>query len=441
MKKVNSLQLIGLILLISFLSVNLISATDYKLICMVKGDILKFSLCNPAILDRSCSTSSGCNYCVSIATTGAYCPANMNLCNNLGIPCTYLSGNGGGNNPPPVTITPPFVVTQVSPADNFITTSPLVKFSYQLTNSINASYCSLMINGAESKRNSTKITTATNIINQTLNGGTYSWNINCFDKLGNNASSVTRTLTVNYVAPTLPTITLVNPATNYVANNNDNIVFSYSLSNVTSVSSCKLYVNNAAVATATKINSTINIISYQVLTGSYSWYIGCNNNLGNFNSETRTLSVNAPVIPPQPQYIVTLNSPQDKYLVVSSSKIVVFSYGVTNSVNITKCLLYVNNAAKASNSTAVTDTGNNISYRIYPGNNSWYINCTDKSKYSGVSPTQQILMYSSATQLGAVNLSLASPVDNYSVNGPVDVNFEYTLSNPLNINSCSIILN
>lgn len=82
-KGIFSLLLISLILI---LSVGFILAQT-KLLCLNKGEILEFSKCNPSINDRTCDSDWKCQYCVSEIRTGVYCPANINICNNLGLEC------------------------------------------------------------------------------------------------------------------------------------------------------------------------------------------------------------------------------------------------------------------------------------------------------------------------------------------------------------------
>lgn len=78
-------------LIILSISIGIVSATEYKLLCLGKGEKVKFSECNPGIRDYTC-TSSSCNICASVCSNGAYGPSSPNKCNSLGLSCTYLEG-------------------------------------------------------------------------------------------------------------------------------------------------------------------------------------------------------------------------------------------------------------------------------------------------------------------------------------------------------------
>ncbi|MBI2632010.1 hypothetical protein HYW75_03330 [Candidatus Pacearchaeota archaeon] len=79
------------ILIILSFSIGTVSGTEYGLVCLGKGEKVKFSQCNPGIRDYTC-TSTSCNVCASVCSNGAYGPASPNKCNSLGLSCTYLEG-------------------------------------------------------------------------------------------------------------------------------------------------------------------------------------------------------------------------------------------------------------------------------------------------------------------------------------------------------------
>lgn len=91
------------IIFIIFL-VPITSADTYKLLCLEKGQTLLFSKCNSNILDRKCTASAGCQYCVSVLSGNIYCPADLSICNNQGFACSAL--NSSEVNPAPINSTP-----------------------------------------------------------------------------------------------------------------------------------------------------------------------------------------------------------------------------------------------------------------------------------------------------------------------------------------------
>jgi hypothetical protein len=78
-------------LVVFLFSLQFVSA-DVQLVCLEKGEILEFSLCNPDIPDRTCESSGGCQFCVSEIEEGVFCPQHINKCNSAGASCQ----NDGG---------------------------------------------------------------------------------------------------------------------------------------------------------------------------------------------------------------------------------------------------------------------------------------------------------------------------------------------------------
>src|SRR3989344_4375242 len=90
MKKI---VLLALVIFIVFFLTSFASAS-YKLLCISDGQSVLFSSCNSNILDRTCTSSSGCQYCVNEIRRGVYCPASLNICNTEGFSCSSLDTEG-----------------------------------------------------------------------------------------------------------------------------------------------------------------------------------------------------------------------------------------------------------------------------------------------------------------------------------------------------------
>ena len=58
--------------MILFISISLVSASDLKLLCLDKGEKVRFSQCNEAISDRTCNSVTGCMFCVNEPYDGVY---------------------------------------------------------------------------------------------------------------------------------------------------------------------------------------------------------------------------------------------------------------------------------------------------------------------------------------------------------------------------------
>jgi hypothetical protein len=302
-----------LMILFSFvliiLSINFILAEEYYLLCLTKGQTVRFSLCNPQLQDRTCSGT--CQFCVTRTASGAYCPANFNSCNLVTQDCVNLQDQNGTVTPPANTA--PFEVTLSSPDDAArIVTGP-IDFSYTLTNYDKATACRLLMNGRVVAMNSSAITSSTNTISRTMNPGSYTWSIRCVDKLGKTGQSSPRSLVIIRstenppVNPQSLNINLLNPANAFTTTINESskeLEYRFSLSSTTSLKECSLLVNNNQVQTnISKLSSLSNIIKHSLTPGTYSWNINCvsiNDTI--YSSAVRSLVINsnAPVPEPSP---------------------------------------------------------------------------------------------------------------------------------------------
>ena len=84
------ISIVFFVLLTSFIS------AETKLICLEKGEIIKFSMCNANMEDRVCDYSSGCQYCVDEVSDGVYCPLHVNKCNAESLTCQNKNFNDSG---------------------------------------------------------------------------------------------------------------------------------------------------------------------------------------------------------------------------------------------------------------------------------------------------------------------------------------------------------
>jgi hypothetical protein len=288
-----------IVFLFSIISVNAIGA---NFLCLTKGQTVRFSLCNPAIADRLC-TASLCQYCVNEIRPGIYCPLSLNSCNTGPAECTYL--NNGTSTQNNTSTKPTFNITLISPTDKYSTQETSIRFSYSLTNSTNASSCSLLIDNVFAASNSSKINSSINIITKTLSPGVYTWSINCADKNGNVETSSQRSLTIltnssqgnqtNFSSSI--NITLINPTNNYSAVNPKSILFEYKVTNNTLVSQCNLLINGSVYATnSSKITNSTNNFTKEFSQGIHSWSIKCTDKSGKFGlSESRLLIISSSI--------------------------------------------------------------------------------------------------------------------------------------------------
>ncbi len=108
MKKTRRNICIGTIaLLVVILSLTVASAGPVQLLCLERGEQVRFSECNPLIRDKTCTSSYGCQFCVTVATSGAYCPANINACNSNQLTCITAIDQSPDVTPPTIALYTP----------------------------------------------------------------------------------------------------------------------------------------------------------------------------------------------------------------------------------------------------------------------------------------------------------------------------------------------
>jgi len=113
MKIKNQRIILGLVLglMLVVVSVVGVSATEYSLLCLEKGETVYFSNCHPLMEDKLCRSDGYCSYCAYVGSKGFYCPANINQCNAVGATCTSAGNDTNGTiidrRPPIIDITSP----------------------------------------------------------------------------------------------------------------------------------------------------------------------------------------------------------------------------------------------------------------------------------------------------------------------------------------------
>lgn len=130
--KKNKKIFVGMIFL---LLIGIVSADSYALYCLERGQIIDFgALCNPSMGTRTGPTT----ICVHLLDSGKICPANPNICNNLGLGCSTAGNTTLDIDPPVLNLT--------SPIDGSVHTSRIVDFSFTIDESADVYYLNL-ING------------------------------------------------------------------------------------------------------------------------------------------------------------------------------------------------------------------------------------------------------------------------------------------------------
>ena len=300
-KKMFSL-IVVLILIVAiflFLSPNVL-ALGTKLLCLEKGETVRFSLCNKAMRDKVCQTTN-CQICVNEIRRNVFCPININECDTA---CTNIDeeSNNEETNNQGNTTAPGQQITLISPESGYTKEEPSqISFLFQITQSYTISSCSLVIDDSEVALTQSRIQSKTNKINYILSEGLHEWGIKCKTRDGKQTiKSATREITIgSNISLLSEEVVLINPEDNFTTTGTQAITFVYNLSEgllVSNIKQCSLIVDNN---TSTAINNT-DPISWTFQPAVYQWQINClfldNKNI---SSNTRTLLINTPQTPPQ----------------------------------------------------------------------------------------------------------------------------------------------
>ncbi|MBI2451913.1 S8 family serine peptidase [Candidatus Pacearchaeota archaeon] len=287
-----------------------------------------------------------------------------------------------------------FTLIITSVTVNLISPSDGTKTNTNQTYQCNATSSSNLANATFYLWNSTntEITKITNNVSGSSNSssfnanfgleGNYKWN--CFfantEGQGNFALS---NFTIEYDL-TKPTINITSPLNNswnnignFNVTLNENGSCSYSLNRGINNISMNLSDNRNFFAS----NSTlIQDVAYNV-----TYY--CNDSAGNLIvSDLIFFNID------KTQPNVSLISPDNEFSATGTTTID-FVYNVTDNLNITSCVLILNSASVAANSSAINTTGNStnkISHSVSAGSYNWQINCTDQANNIGNSSSRSL---------------------------------------------------
>ena len=228
---------------------------------------------------------------------------------------------------------PPFI-NLVSPNNNFIDRDGEIDFTFNATDLNNASglsSCKLIINGLIVQTRTNFVEGSSQIFNWTLEDGEYIWGVNCTDNFWNEGASDTMNLTVS-LDLSAPVITLLTP--DYILEqNNSTILFSFNVTDDSSIDNCSLILNDIINETSFNISIGTNSFLKWISDDSYNWKIECYDNLSNNGSSTYwNLTIDT-------KPAIALNTPD---VVTDSDGDVTFNFTVTDNIGLRNCSLYTN---------------------------------------------------------------------------------------------------
>jgi len=323
----------------------------------------------------------------------------------------------------------PPAVTAIAPEENSILNHSTVVFSFNVSDNLAISSCSLFIDNKLNRTNTSITNGTTNYITSQIAEGSYSWYINCSDTTGNYNTTTPRNFTVDFVSPQIS----YNPAT--PANN--------------SYLTKKWFVINV---TASDVNLDTVMLEWQSLNesfdyssgnnywenksgladGSYSFYAYANDTAGNYN-QTGLRTVTIDTVKPS----VVLGSPSEYWL---NYAIINFTY-TPNDANLNNCSLFGNwsfgwhlNQTKSATS-GVENSFNLVS--LAEGSYKWNVECYDKAGNYNWSITNM----SFVVDITKPVVLLESPANGSTWDSSNNVDFYFNVSDNFNnITECSIYI-
>ncbi len=204
--------------------------------------------------------------------------------NNTGINTTWSFNVTDGSKPE---------ITLDNPSDGTETASSTAGFNFTVTE-IYLDTCELYGNWSDGWHVNQSYDgfvneTTQNFTNISLPEGNYIWNVWCNDTSNNaNFSVANYTFRIDNTAPTVNPQNPVNSETW----TSGTVTFTYQVSDISSISSCELYINGSQNSTSSSISKDTNqTFSATLFNDEYEWYVKCTDGASNSDSSaTRYLT-------------------------------------------------------------------------------------------------------------------------------------------------------
>ncbi|RLG22957.1 hypothetical protein DRN85_10190, partial [Methanosarcinales archaeon] len=217
----------------------------------------------------------------------------------------------------------------------------------------------------------------------TISDGNYIWNVECYDKAGNNAFNNTNyTLEIDASPPTQ--FSLIFPANNTYSTNrtpllnwtepeepnfdNYTIIFDDNI-NFNSINHDYTVVGN--VSNTTYQITPVNQLDDNTL---FYWKVLAYDTLDNNRNSTEVFIYATDNSYPA----VNLENPENN-TEVTDSFTYIFYYNTSDNFNVNNCSLIINDDIKDTDTTVDMNTSQSLSYTFTNGQYNWSINCTDEA--------------------------------------------------------------
>ncbi len=274
-----------------------------------------------------------------------------------------------------IDLTPPMITLQ-NPVNNTAnTTSNDIDFTLTVTDFLDISNCSLIINDEE---NLTLTNIPKNIsFNMTtfLHIGTYNWTVNCTDMVNNSNATFVYNLTI--VDQINPYVSLMSPK-DLVEIFGDELIFYFNVTELY-LDTCELWGNWTGIWHRNQTyqgftqGSMQNFSNLNLSEGEYVWNIWCNDTSSNnaFSAQNYTIKVDK--TKPLVESLHPVNYEN------STRGDITFTYIVNDSNSISNCSLYINNTINGTNGSITKSVNQTFSIELFNGDYEWYISCTDNA--------------------------------------------------------------
>ncbi|RMD67600.1 hypothetical protein D6817_01130, partial [Candidatus Pacearchaeota archaeon] len=340
----------------------------------------------------SVDTSLTCNLYVGEVSDTGFSAANGSLTNRQitgltdgeklwNVTCSDDAGNLGASETRLINITE-YPTIALNTANNSFFNTSTFNLSYTPSDNTNLSRCDLYIDNVLNQTNSSAIANGqeNNFTVQGISEGAHTWYVTCFDLIGLQNTSETRTFTVDLGGPN---ITLLYPPAG-IQLFTDTVNFSYNATdNIDTTIECNITVNSEVVDSHTATSGAITNRTVSFSQGGFKlWNVTCIDSSQNIvTSETRNFTLAfAPV--------VNLTLPANG--TAHNSSTIILYYNVTDdNDNIANATLILNGQPNQTNQSAVLNGQiNNFTLtNLADGFYNWSVNVTDLTNLVGSSET------------------------------------------------------
>ncbi|MDD9953415.1 MAG: Ig-like domain-containing protein [Candidatus Woesearchaeota archaeon] len=329
-------------------------------------------------------------------------------------------------------VSPDVNVILNSPDDNASDSDGDVTFIYtpqSVADFDSGGFCELIIDGSNNQTDGTITNNAENNFTlESLNEGSYTWQVNCTDNDVVRGASEIRTIYIDF---TNPTVQPHHPnGTTFAVST---ILFNWTaIDNIDPTLSCNVSLDSVLVAgdidspNGSVANTTISSINDSL----HLWEVSCTDDSGRIGaSDTFNFTVNEP-----PKVVLDAPSNGTRAAVTSF----MLNYTPTdNSENIGNCTLIVNGLNNQTNTTVSHNVTNDFNLTaLAHGEYNWTVSCIDLSSNEGINDTN----YTFYVDLFGPTIILNLPLDLETLNSN-NVTFNWTpIDHPGSTVNCSLFV-